>query len=129
MSSSNGPHDMAQAVPAWIQAMRDAAQKVIKTTDIEAIVQGQLEAAKKGNQQAIKFVFEQILGGGASMKGATFVQNNFSNGDKPGERDALTDEESHRREEVRRARIQKETGDAFRADAEIDPPFKTTGRR
>lgn len=64
-------------IPPWIQMMRDAAMKCIKPEDIEAMVTKQVEKAKAGDEKAMKFVMEQILGG-ASLKGATFVQNNYA---------------------------------------------------
>lgn len=63
-------------LPPWVQTMRAAAMKVIKQEDVEAMVKAQVDKAKKGDEKAMKFVFEQILGG-AQMKGATFVQNNY----------------------------------------------------
>lgn len=60
-------------VPAWMAKLRAAAQKHITENDIEAIVAKQVEKAKDGDQAALKFVFDQVLGG-ASFKGATFVQ-------------------------------------------------------
>lgn len=64
-------------LPAWIQLMRDAAMKCIKQEDIELMVTKQVEKAKAGDEKAMKFVMEQILGG-AALKGATFVQNNYA---------------------------------------------------
>lgn len=64
-------------LPAWIQLMRDAVLKCIKQEDIEAMVNKQVEKAKAGDEKAMKFVMEQILGG-AALKGATFVQNNYA---------------------------------------------------
>lgn len=53
----------AEAAPAWITQMRAAAMAKIGQKDIEEIVQNQVDAAKKGDRNAIRFVFEQILGG------------------------------------------------------------------
>jgi hypothetical protein len=72
-----GPGNL-QAVPQWVATMRQAAQEVISAEDVKAIVQNQVEKAKSGDQAAIKFVFDQILGG--PLKGATFVQNVYHNG-------------------------------------------------
>lgn len=63
-------------LPPWVLALREAAQKHVKATDIEEIVKKQVDLAKQGNKDAIKFVFDYVLGGN-SMKGATFVQNNY----------------------------------------------------
>ena len=64
-------------IPPWIQTLRLAAFKCLKAEDVKQIVQNQIAAAKKGDKNAIKFVFEQIMGG-AYVKGATFIQNNYS---------------------------------------------------
>lgn len=64
------------AVPAWVATMRAAAQKMVTPADIEQIVANQVEAAKRGDRNAIRFVFEQVLGG-AQPKAATFIQNNY----------------------------------------------------
>ena len=69
-------------MPAWVIRMREAAQKCIKETDIEEMVQAQVALAKKGNPAALRFVFEQVLGGG-SLKGMTLVQENHYAGDSP----------------------------------------------
>lgn len=61
-------------LPTWITLMREAAIKCVKPEDIEQIVKAQVDKAKAGDEKALKFVFEQVLGG-ASMKGATFIQN------------------------------------------------------
>ncbi len=63
-------------LPAWIVGMRKAAQEVITEKDIKEIVKSQVKRAKEGDKGAIKFVFEQVLGG-SHMKGATFIQNNY----------------------------------------------------
>lgn len=65
------------ALPAWVQKMRSAAQAAITEQDIREIVAKQVERAKQGDEKAMKFVFDQVLGG-AAMKGATFVQNNYA---------------------------------------------------
>lgn len=62
-------------VPPWVMAMRNAAQKHLTERDVEDIVKGQVDRAKKGDRGAIRFVFDQLMGG-AAFKGATFVQNN-----------------------------------------------------
>lgn len=71
-----------QMVPLWIQRMRDVAAKHLTTALIDEIVVNQINAAKKGDKNAIKFVFDQLMGGQA-LKGATFIQNNY--GDQSGE--------------------------------------------
>lgn len=68
-------------VPAWIAVLRAAAQAQVKQSDIEEIVQNQLAAAKEGNKDAIKFVFEMVLGGG--VKAGTLIQNNYYDGKRP----------------------------------------------
>ncbi len=87
----------AGAIPEWMKKMRDAAQACIGENDIKEIVENQVKRAKEGDQHAIKFVFDQVLGG-AAFKGATFVQNNNTYGfdpekptpAKPGTVDRLT---------------------------------------
>ena len=49
---------------------------------MEAIIANQVKAAKEGNKDAIKFVFEQLLGG-SHMRGATFIQNNWGKNADP----------------------------------------------
>lgn len=62
-------------LPPWMAKMRQAMADLVKEDDIKEIVQKQIERAKAGDQNAIKFVFGQLLGGEA-FKGATFIQNN-----------------------------------------------------
>lgn len=62
-------------LPPWMARMRQAAVDSITETDVKEIVQSQVAKAKQGDPAAIKFVFDQLLGGG--MKGATFIQNNY----------------------------------------------------
>lgn len=73
---------MTEMVPPWIAAMRRAAQAVVTADDITEIVRAQVAAAKKGDRNAMKFVFEQVLGG-AALKGATFAQHNYYDGADP----------------------------------------------
>ncbi len=82
-TNGNGsPEDRALAgLPPWMAKMRAAATNAITETDIAEIVQNQVKRAKAGDQNAIKFVFDQVLGG-AQLKGATFIQNNFG-GESP----------------------------------------------
>lgn len=91
MSLNNGKRktfDLTQfpetspSIPEWMTKMRAAAQACISESDIQEIVQKQVERAKQGDAQAMKFVFEQVLGG-AAFKGATFIQNNNSYGSDP----------------------------------------------
>jgi hypothetical protein len=56
--------------------MRAAAQAGITEDDVKEIVANQVARAKTGDQAALKFVFEQVLGGN-ELKGATFVQHNY----------------------------------------------------
>ena len=74
-----------QMVPPWIQGMRDMSQKHLTEDVVESIIVGQIDRAKKGDKNAINFVFNQLMGGQA-LKGATFVQNNYAPGsaDPPG---------------------------------------------
>jgi hypothetical protein len=96
MGQIEGRHGQIQptfALPPWMAAMREAATGCINEADIKEIVKNQVDRAKKGDPNAIKFVFEQVLGGG--MKGATFVQNIFTDGprpDKPGDEVPGTDD-------------------------------------
>jgi len=91
-----------EVVPAWIQGLRQAAAGLLKQSDIEEIVKGQIKRAKAGDKNAIKFVFDQLLGG-SYMRGATFIQNNYAggNGQKPGGTKALPGS-SEKVEEMRR---------------------------
>ncbi len=73
---------LTQNVPPWIAAMRAAAQAQIKQSDIEEIVKNQIASAKNGNKDAIKFIFEQVLGGAAPRAG-TNIQNNYYDGKSP----------------------------------------------
>lgn len=68
---------MESTMPSWVLKMREAAQAAITEADLIDIVKMQVALAKKGNPAALKFVFDQVLGG-AALKGATFVQQNFS---------------------------------------------------
>lgn len=65
-----------QMVPVWIKRMRDVAQKHLTQDVVDSIVKNQIEAAKRGDRNAINFVFNQLMGGQA-LKGATFIQNNY----------------------------------------------------
>ncbi|MEP0846043.1 MAG: hypothetical protein HRF50_04380 [Phycisphaerae bacterium] len=80
MSAKLTTSDLARqetaVMPPWMAAMRKAAMGAISEQDVQAIVRAQIEAAKQGDRHAIKFVFDYILGGN-TMKGGTFVQNNF----------------------------------------------------
>ena len=71
-----------ECLPPWMQAMRALARSEVQEGDIKEIVQSQIKRAKDGDQKAIKFVFEQLLGG-AELKGATFIQNNYHGGESP----------------------------------------------
>lgn len=68
-------------LPPWMTAMRQAAASAITEQDLKAIVQKQVEKAKEGDPNAVKFVFDLAMGG--APKGATFVQNiNHFHGDE-----------------------------------------------
>lgn len=69
------PAKPSQALPAWMIQMREAAQKAITVEDIQAIMQNQVQRAKEGDAAAIKFVFDQVLGGKGFQ--GNVVQNNF----------------------------------------------------
>lgn len=69
-------------IPAWMAVMRSAAMKAIGEDDIEQMIRAQVEAAKKGDRKALEFVFNTVLGG-ASLRGATFVQNVFTSDSSP----------------------------------------------
>lgn len=79
--------DIVPSIPSWITTMRQAAQKVIKPEDVEQIVANQVKLAKEGDKNAIRFIFEQVLGG-QQVKAATFVQNNYH-----GQAESPSDEE------------------------------------
>lgn len=64
------------ALPSWITSLRAAAMKTVQQEDVEEIIRNQVKRAKDGDKNAIQFVFQQLLGG-AYIKGATFVQNNY----------------------------------------------------
>lgn len=64
-----------EGMPTWMATMRKAVLDIVTEDDVKEIVKNQIARAKAGDQNAIKFVFGQVLGGDA-MKGATFVQNN-----------------------------------------------------
>jgi superfamily II DNA or RNA helicase len=72
-----------EMVPEWIQRMRDAATKHLTSDVVERIVCNQIKRAENGDKDAIKFVFDNLMGGSA-LKGATFIQNNYH--DKPVEK-------------------------------------------
>lgn len=74
-----------QMVPLWIQKMRAVAAKHLSDGLVEEIILNQINAAKRGDKNAIRFVFDQLMGGQA-LKGATFIQNNYcgESGDLPG---------------------------------------------
>lgn len=76
--------DLAEfaGVPPWVATMRQAAVDAISVEDINEIVCNQVKLAKEGNPAAIKFVFDQVLGG-QTLRGATFVQNNYTGGANP----------------------------------------------
>ena len=83
METSNLPNIPSQSLPPWLDLMRKAAMEEITVADVKDIIRSQVKLAKTGNPQATKFIFEQVLGGSV-MKGATFVQNVFSDRpDKP----------------------------------------------
>lgn len=65
-----------EGLPPWLAAMRQAAMEAVQVEDVKAIVEKQIELAKQGDHKAMKFVFEQVLGGN-QMKGMTLIQNNY----------------------------------------------------
>src|SRR2546423_1906739 len=67
--------------PAWITAMRDAIGEAISADDIKDIVKDQVGRAKKGDREAIRFIFGDTLA--TSTKGGTFIQNNFHGAESP----------------------------------------------
>jgi len=69
-------------VPSWVMNLRSAAMNLLTQKDVEAIVKAQIARAKEGDRNAIKFVFDQLLGG-SSVRGATFIQNIYQ-GEDPG---------------------------------------------
>lgn len=68
---------VTNVVPPWIQEMRDVVAKSISTEDVKAMIEAQVKKAKEGDERALKFVFEYVLGG-MDLRGATFVQKNYS---------------------------------------------------
>lgn len=74
--------DIDDSAPSWLTELRRAAADALKPEDVKAIIQHQIDAAKKGDRGAIKFVMEQLLGG-AALKGATFVQNIYEGREPP----------------------------------------------
>jgi hypothetical protein len=69
-------------LPPWMAKMRSAAQRAISEADVEAMVQAQVKKAKEGDDKALSFIFNQVLGG-SQIKGATFIQNNYGNDERP----------------------------------------------
>lgn len=64
-------------IPEWIAAMREAALGSLSRDELVSICRAQVQKAVGGDEKAARFVIEYLLGG-LGMKGATFVQNNFS---------------------------------------------------
>ncbi len=83
MPDENAITHHQQMMPSWVAAMRQAAMDGISEQDVREIVAHQVALAKDGDKNALKFVFDQVLGG-AHIKGATFVQNNNYDGINPG---------------------------------------------
>jgi hypothetical protein len=77
MPVANTKEVAGSPLPPWIMMMREAAMKAISISDVADIVKDQVARAKKGDQNAIRFVFDQVLGG-AQLKVATFIQNNYT---------------------------------------------------
>ncbi len=75
MSKANGQAAPLATLPNWMMAMRQAAMDAISEKDVKAIVRSQIDKAKQGDRNALRFVFDYVLGG-QQMRGATFVQNN-----------------------------------------------------
>jgi hypothetical protein len=71
-----------EGMPTWMATMRKTVLGCVTEDDVKQIVQNQVKKAKEGDQNAIKFVFGQLLGGD-TFKGATFVQNNYQGGPDP----------------------------------------------
>lgn len=109
MSKPNGELMTQQVLPPWVMKMRQAAMDAISENDIKAIVQAQVERAKKGDANALKFIFDQVLGG-AELKGATFVQNVYQgDGERP-DKPTAARPGSAEKIEVMRRRVESRNG-------------------
>ena len=67
-------------LPPWMAKMRAAAMDAIEESDVQEIVENQVKMAKTGDKDAIKFVFDVVLGG-QNLKGATFIQHVYGHED------------------------------------------------
>lgn len=66
-----------EGLPPWLAMMRQAAMGGVTQADVTEIVQKQVEMAKRGDRQALKFVFDEVLGG-KQLQGMTLIQNNYA---------------------------------------------------
>jgi hypothetical protein len=98
----------SELIPSWVVKMREAAASSITEGDIKDIVKAQVQRAKDGNAAALKFIFEQVLGG-AELKGATFIQNNYGKDESP-EKPALALPGSNEKIELMRRRVTSGNG-------------------
>jgi hypothetical protein len=115
IEKANGHADPNLAgLPPWMAKMRRAAMDAISEEDIKAIVQNQVKRAKDGDAHAIRFVFDQVLGGG-QMKGATFIQNNYPADDNPQKAVDLTKVSHEQRLEMVRRRVNSGRGSDIKA--------------
>ncbi len=112
-SNGNGrelaAQDQFSGLPPWMAKMRRAAVAAVSDADIQAIVRNQVSKAKEGDANAIRFVFDEVLGAGG-MKGATFIQNNYPAEDaKPADINTLRPG-SKARIELMRRRVESGNG-------------------
>lgn len=62
--------------PTWLARLRDAARQSITEDDVREMVKEQVKQARAGDTQALRFVFDYILGGRSLAPSVTLIQNN-----------------------------------------------------
>lgn len=75
------PSQDLAGLPPWMAAMRAAAQNAITADDVREIVVEQVKRAKRGNRDALKFVFEHVIGTKAYGPLTLVQNNNYGDGD------------------------------------------------
>jgi len=69
-----------ESLPDWLVGIRQAVAGAIKSEDLRAIFDKQVELAKGGDRRAAKFVLDQARAF-SEIKGLTLVQNIFQDGE------------------------------------------------
>lgn len=69
----NGSHAEVSAIVSWQVKLRQAMFDAVTEDDVKEIVRAHVDAAKKGDAAAIRFVTDVLLG---SKQAVTLVQNN-----------------------------------------------------